>query len=67
MKKREYSEEYRRLRTQINRTRSELEAVENHFGQATDPVLIDCYIYERKAIHLRYQFLLRQFKHLENT
>ncbi len=67
MKKREYSDEYRRLRTQINPTPNELEAVENHFGQATDPVLIDCYIYERKAIHLRYQFLLRQFKHLENA
>ena len=29
--------------------------------------LIDCYIYELKAVQLRYQFLLRRFKLLENS
>jgi hypothetical protein len=32
-----------------------------------DPTLIDCYIYELNATQLRYQFLLRRFKHLEEA
>ena len=38
----------------------------NHFEQAVDPTLIDCYIYELNAAQLRYQFLLRKFKSQED-
>ena len=43
-----------------------IEAARNHFEQAVDPTLIDCYIYELNAAQLRYQFLLRKFKSQED-
>lgn len=57
--------ENRRLRAEIDHTRHSIESARNHFEQVVDPTLIDCYIYELKAAQLRYQFLLRRFKHLE--
>ena len=54
-----------RLRVEIERTKCAIEAARNHFEQAVDPTLIDCYIYELNAAQLRYQFLLRCFKSLE--
>lgn len=53
------------LRAEIERTRSSMESARNHFEQEVDPTLIDCYIYELNAAQLRYQFLLRRFKLLE--
>lgn len=55
------------LKAEINRTRHRLESVRNQFEEVVDPTLIDCYIYELKAVQLRYQFLLRRFKLLENS
>lgn len=55
-----------RLRAQIDRTKEEINAARNHFEQAVDPTLIDCYIYEINAAQLRYQFLLRRFKAAEH-
>ncbi len=57
--------EHRRLRAEIDRTRHSIESARNHFEQEVDPTLIDCYIYELNAAQLRYQFLLRRFKYLE--
>ena len=59
------SPENQELRAEIDRTRSRLDSVRNHFEQEVDPTLIDCYIYELNAAQLRYQFLLRSFKNLE--
>lgn len=53
------------LRAEIDRTRCTIDAARNHFEQVVDPTLIDCYIYELNAAQLRYQFLLRRFKLLE--
>ncbi len=53
------------LRAEIDRTRLTIESARNHFEQVVDPTLIDCYIYELNAAQLRYQFLLRRFKLLE--
>lgn len=53
------------LKAEIERTCHSMESARNHFEQATDPTLIDCYIYELNAAQLRYQFLLRRFKLLE--
>ncbi|MDO5349628.1 MAG: YaaL family protein [Lachnospiraceae bacterium] len=55
-----------RLRAQIDQTKEEINAARNHFEQAVDPTLIDCYIYEINAAQLRYQFLLRRFKAAEH-
>ncbi|MDD3253393.1 MAG: YaaL family protein [Lachnospiraceae bacterium] len=53
------------LIAEIDRTRHTMESARNHFEQVVDPTLIDCYIYELNAAQLRYQFLLRRFKLLE--
>lgn len=53
------------LRAEIDRTRTTIDSARNHFEQVVDPTLIDCYIYELNAAQLRYQFLLRRFKLLE--
>ena len=56
----------RKLWDDIERTLWALETAQNHFEQATEPSLIDCYIYELNAAQLRYQFLLRKFKNMED-
>ena len=55
------------LREEIKKTENEMDVIRNHFEQVVDPTLIDCYIYELKAVQLRYQFLLRRFKLLEEV
>ena len=55
-----------KLWNDIERTLWALETAQNHFEQATEPSLIDCYIYEWNAAQLRYQFLLRKFKNMED-
>ena len=55
----------RKLWDDIERTLWALETAQNHFEQATEPSLI-CYIYEWNAAQLRYQFLLRKFKNMED-
>ena len=55
----------RKLWDDIERTLWALETAQNHFEQATEPSLIDCYIYEWNAAQLRYQFLLRKFKNMD--
>lgn len=60
------SPESRELKAEIDRTKNRIESVRNHFEEVVDPTLIDCYIYELKAAQLRYQFLLRRFKVLED-
>lgn len=57
--------ENQKLRTEIEQTRCSIDCARNHFEQAIEPTLIDCYIYELNAAQLRYQFLLRRFKSLE--
>ena len=54
------------LLRQLDQTKEEIDAARNHFEQAVDPTLIDCYIYEINAAQLRYQFLLRRFKAAES-
>ena len=41
----------RKLWDDIERTLWALETAQNHFEQATEPSLIDCYIYEWNAAH----------------
>lgn len=60
------SRENIKLKAEIHQTQYKMEALLNQFDQVTDPPLIDCCIYELNAVWLRYQFLLRRFKLLEN-
>lgn len=60
-----FSPENLELKAEIEHTRHKMESARNQFEQVVDPTLIDCYIYELNAAQLRYQFLLRRFKRLE--
>lgn len=53
------------LKDELRRIMTDMDCAQNHFDQAVDPVLIDCYIYEINAAQLRYQFLLRRIKSQE--
>ena len=46
--------------TDIAKTRCALETAYAGFDNATDPDLIDCYIYEVNAVQKRYKYLLQQ-------
>ena len=53
------------LKEELRQIMTDMDCARNHFDQAVDPVLIDCYIYEITAAQLRYQFLLRRIKNQE--
>lgn len=46
----------------IDLARQEMDDAYLHFQNASDPDLIDCYIYQGNAAWKHYQFLLRQAK-----
>ena len=56
----------RKLWDDIERTLWALETAQNHFEQATEPSLIDSIFTKWNAAQLRYQFLLRKFKNMED-
>ncbi len=47
---------------EIAQVQQEIEDAYNNFQNASDPDLIDCYIFRGNAAWKRYQFLLRQAK-----
>lgn len=48
------------IMTDIAKTRCALETAYAGFDNATDPDLIDCYIYEVNAVQKRYKYLLQE-------
>ena len=44
--------ETQRLRAEIEQSRNCIDSARNHFEQAVEPTLIDCYIYELNAAHI---------------
>lgn len=56
---------YDDLIADIEKTKLALESAHSNFENASDPDLIDCYIYELNSEQKRYKFLLRQAKELE--
>lgn len=48
------------LLSDIEKTRCALETAYMGFDNATDPDLIDCYIYEMNAVQKRYKYLLQE-------
>lgn len=50
------------LLDEITQARQEIENAYTNFQNASDPDLIDCYIYQGNAAWKRYRFLLRQAK-----
>ena len=50
----------KRLLNDLKLTRTELEIAYSGFDNATDPDLIDCYIYKVNAVLKRYKFLMER-------
>ena len=48
------------LYDEINKTKRALDCAYSNFENVVDPDLIDCYIYEVKAVQKRYVFLLKK-------
>ena len=55
------------LMDDITKTQRELETAYAGFQCASDPDLIDCYIYEINSADLRYRYLINQIKELSLT
>ena len=53
------------LISQLKQAIGSIHTAQSQFEQVVDPMLIDCYIYERHAAQLRYQFLLKSIKKQE--
>ncbi|MBS6397758.1 MAG: YaaL family protein [Clostridiales bacterium] len=51
----------------IQKTKYALDCAYSNFENVVDPDLIDCSIYELKAVQMRYRFLLRQAALLDST
>ena len=58
-------ENYRRLLDNLTETKHNLDLAYQNFENATDPELIDSYIYGQNAIQMRYRFLLSRVKSYE--
>ena len=55
-------ENYQTLLDNLTQTMNSLHLAYQNFENATDPELIDSYIYEVNAIQMRYKFLLEKAK-----
>ena len=58
-------ENYQTLLDNLTQTMNSLHLAYQNFENATDPELIDSYIYEVNAIQMRYKFLLCRLKSYE--
>ena len=55
------------LKEDIEKTTSDLRAAYTNLENVVDPDLIDYYIYQAKAVQIRYKFLLSCIKKLEDS
>ncbi len=63
----EENKPYMLLKEDIEKTTSELNAAYTNMQNVTDPDLIDYYIYQTKAVQMRYRYLLSCAKKLEDS
>lgn len=62
-----YSETYDLLKDNLVRTTDELNTAYANLQNVVDPDLIDYYIYQTKAVQMRYKFLLECVKKIEDS
>ena len=53
---------YDQMLESIQQTKTDLDCAYLNFEHATDPDLIDCYIYQLKSVQMRYKYLLDRIK-----
>ncbi|MBR5509778.1 MAG: YaaL family protein [Lachnospiraceae bacterium] len=51
----------------LRKTKYALDCAYSNFENVVDPDLIDCSIYELKAVQMRYRFLLKQAELLDSA
>lgn len=51
----------------IRKTKYALDCAYSNFENVVDPDLVDCSIYELKAVQMRYRFLLKQAELLDSV
>lgn len=55
------------LMEDLRRTKNALDCAYSNFENVVDPDLVDCSIYELKAVQMRYRFLLKQAELLDSV
>ena len=60
-------DDYLMLKADIEKTTSDLRAAYTNLQNVVDPDLIDYYIYQTKAVQMRYRYLLNCAKKLEDS
>lgn len=60
--KKENLEEDKELLLSLATVKQNLDLVYMNFEYATDTALIDCYIYELKALQMKYEYLMQKVK-----
>ena len=58
---------YKTLQDDIKKTTDELQIVYTNLENVVEPDLIDYYIYQAKAVYMRYKFLLNCAKRLNEV
>lgn len=53
---------YDQMLKNIQQAKTDLDCAYQNFEHATDPDLIDCYIYQVKSAQMRYKYLLGRIK-----
>ncbi len=61
------TDDYKNLQKDIKRTSDELQSAYTNLENVTEPDLIDFYIYQAKAVSMRYKFLLNCAKKIEDS
>ena len=61
------TDDYKNLQKDIKRTSDELQSAYANLENVTEPDLIDFYIYQAKAVSMRYKFLLNCAKKIEDS
>lgn len=56
---------YKELQKKINEIRNRMEIVDNLFANLSNHDLIDACVYEKMALTMRYNYLLKQARELE--
>lgn len=58
---------YNLLKQDLEKTTTDLKNVYNNLENVVEPDLIDYYIYQAKAVQMRYKFLLNCVKKIEDS
>lgn len=65
--KKEEPDGYTLLLQDLSKTTEDLRVTYDNLQNVVDPDLIDCYIYQAKAVQMRYKYLLESVKKIEDS